>query len=525
MNHDVDPIPERTYRRFLAAILMVQGLVLLGSLPWTVLSRIDEAQIAEVAKEMAATGDWLTPRIGGVPYAPYPPLEYWILASVGSLLGFSEVTMRLPTAIAAVFLVAVVARLARRMAGERAGLAAALVLASLPCLLVQGIVCRADVLTALLATAAFDRYHAWCTAGRRSADLILLYVFTGLGILAKGPIALAMLGIGGLAWCAVRREWKSLPGLRLWLGIPATALLVLPWYIAVDRVNGPEFLRENLFLENVRAFTDGYQQKRSPVFYLRSLPAAALPWLLLLAAAWKSRRAAGLDFSLAWAAGMLVLLSVSSAKRLNYLTYLAPPLALAAGIILADLWTRHPNTLRKGIAAYCVVLLALLAGLCALPASCWTGGAIAAVASYFGRIALAAAPVILAVLLLNWRWGPIAASTAIAATAAAGMVIHAVAIQPMLDSEDRTVVAFYRRSSASLPPGERLVLPTGGGMDGLCHFYADGPLEFRAGGSGHYLISEAQKKSFDQTGTPYRILDSVPGQRGRGRFLVKVGSD
>ena len=44
--------------------------------------------------------DWLTPRIGGVTFPAYPPLAYWLLAASGSVFGFNEFAMRLPTALA-----------------------------------------------------------------------------------------------------------------------------------------------------------------------------------------------------------------------------------------------------------------------------------------------------------------------------------------------------------------------------------------------------------------------------------------
>src|SRR3982750_4290023 len=105
------------------------GLLVLGR---GALSRIDETQIAEVPREMVTGGDWVTPRIGTLPFAAYPPLQYWILAATGSVLGFNEFAMRLPTALAALGLIWVVARMTRRAAGDDAALGAALILATLP---------------------------------------------------------------------------------------------------------------------------------------------------------------------------------------------------------------------------------------------------------------------------------------------------------------------------------------------------------------------------------------------------------
>ena len=78
--------------------------------------------------------------------------------------------------------------MARRLAGDPAGLAVAGALATLPAFFVQSSVCRADVLTMLCATAAFDRFLAWAEGPKKTRDLALMYLFTALGILAKGDL-------------------------------------------------------------------------------------------------------------------------------------------------------------------------------------------------------------------------------------------------------------------------------------------------------------------------------------------------
>src|SRR5690348_3850850 len=83
-------IPTSRYTRTLALLLLLDAALLIPVLGRSTLSRIDETQIAEVSREMATGHDWVTPRIGTLPFAAYPPFQYWILASTGSVLGFNE---------------------------------------------------------------------------------------------------------------------------------------------------------------------------------------------------------------------------------------------------------------------------------------------------------------------------------------------------------------------------------------------------------------------------------------------------
>src|SRR4029078_112172 len=164
---------------------------------------------------------------------------------------------------------------------------------------VQSGVCRADILTMAFATAAFDRFLAWAEGLKKPGDLALMYLFTALGLLTKGPLAVAMLGLGGLAWFLLRRQWKLLLAMKFWLGIPAVLLIVLPWYLAMYKINGWAFIHKNLFLENLDAYTRGYQQKRGRLFYFSQVH-FLLPWVLLLPLAWKARPSPGVSLSLAW---------------------------------------------------------------------------------------------------------------------------------------------------------------------------------------------------------------------------------
>ena len=59
----------------------------------------DEPRYAWIARAMAESGDWVTPRLYGKPWFEKPVLYYWGAAACFKLFGVSEVTARLPSAI------------------------------------------------------------------------------------------------------------------------------------------------------------------------------------------------------------------------------------------------------------------------------------------------------------------------------------------------------------------------------------------------------------------------------------------
>src|SRR4051812_454291 len=78
----------------------------------------DEPRYAWIARDMAETGDWITPRLYGSPWFEKPPLYYWGAAISFKLFGVSETTARLPSAIAALLATLALAWLAWRVYGS-----------------------------------------------------------------------------------------------------------------------------------------------------------------------------------------------------------------------------------------------------------------------------------------------------------------------------------------------------------------------------------------------------------------------
>ena len=77
----------------------------------------DEPRYAWIARDMAETGDWVTPRLYGKPWFEKPVLYYWGAALCFKLFGVSEASARLPSAIAALLSTLGLAWLAFRLYG------------------------------------------------------------------------------------------------------------------------------------------------------------------------------------------------------------------------------------------------------------------------------------------------------------------------------------------------------------------------------------------------------------------------
>src|SRR5690242_14687684 len=85
---------------------------------------------AEAAREMVVSGDWVTLHANGVRYLEKAPLMYWLIAADYKLFGVSEWTTRLPLALGMLGTMLAIFALGRWAWSAKAGMYAAMILAT-----------------------------------------------------------------------------------------------------------------------------------------------------------------------------------------------------------------------------------------------------------------------------------------------------------------------------------------------------------------------------------------------------------
>ena len=116
-------------RRGLWALLLAFAVVWFGTLEYRKLIKPDEGRYAEIAREMAVSGDFVTPRLNGIKYFEKPALQYWVTATAFKAFGEDEWTARIWPGITGFLSVLLAFFTTRRLFGERAALLAASTLA------------------------------------------------------------------------------------------------------------------------------------------------------------------------------------------------------------------------------------------------------------------------------------------------------------------------------------------------------------------------------------------------------------
>ncbi len=206
----------------------------------------------------------VTPILYGHPWLEKPALYYWRAMSFFKEFGVSDWSARLPSATGAFLLIFMIFLHMRRF---RPGgqLDAALITASSVAIIGFARGASTDMQLAAPFCIGMLGWYAWYETGKKFW-LFDLYFFGAAATLAKGPVApFLALGII-LLFLGLRREWSALRR-TIWIpGVLLYLVMVLPWYIAVQREN-PTFVRSFFLQHNLERFATNLYQHRQPFWY------------------------------------------------------------------------------------------------------------------------------------------------------------------------------------------------------------------------------------------------------------------
>lgn len=261
--------------RGLALVALLAGVLVGARLGAAPLLDPDEARHALAALEMLESGAWVEPTLNLEPYRHKLSPFYLLMGVCYRLLGVNETAARLVPALCAWLTLLAVYWFASRR-GVRRGLLAALLLGSCGFFVLVGRFAGFDAPFTFLVSTAAMMIAGWFDGGGRVL-LRLAYVVAGLAVLAKGPVALVLLGVPGLATLAMSpRRLADAEPVR---GAITCVVMVGAWLVPAWMV-APEYVAEFLMVHNFqRFFGDSSVFHPEPLlFFVPVLAAGLLPW-------------------------------------------------------------------------------------------------------------------------------------------------------------------------------------------------------------------------------------------------------
>ncbi len=329
-------------------------------------------------------GGTVTPILYGKPWLEKPALYYWRAMGYYKELGVFDWTARLASATGALALI-ILAFLHLKRFRPGGHLDAALIMVSAIAMFAFSRGASTDMQLAAPFCIGMLGWYAWYETGKKFW-LFDLYFFGAAATLAKGPVA-PFLALSIIClFLGLRREWSALRR-TIWIpGILLYLLMVLPWYVAVQRRN-PTFFNEFFWKHNLERYTTNLYRHHQPFYYyLVVLIIGLMPWTALsfralldgLAtsiAEWKvrhkSQRYVGHvragdafpEFLVLWALFPIVFFSFSGSKLPGYILPSIPPLAILTGDYLYRIrragisnWLLYTHATLTGILTFVLIL-------------------------------------------------------------------------------------------------------------------------------------------------------------------------
>ncbi len=297
------------------------------TLGWIALFDLDEGAFSEATREMLKSGDYITTYLNGELRFDKPILIYWFQALSTKIFGLNEFAVRFPSAVAATLWVYVLYRFVKRYADEKRALLGAFMMSVL---LQITIIAKASIADALLnlfiALTLFNIYLYY--ENRERKFIYLTYLFMGLGVLTKGPIAVLIpFVVSGIFFLSKREFGAWWSALLNPIGIVIFLAVTLPWYLAEYHAQGQKFIEGFFLKHNVERFKGPMEGHYGSMFYyipvliIGLLPFSTI-YLRALFDALKKRLKDDLTlYAVIWFGFVFLFFSLSGTKLPHYVIY------------------------------------------------------------------------------------------------------------------------------------------------------------------------------------------------------------
>jgi 4-amino-4-deoxy-L-arabinose transferase-like glycosyltransferase len=309
----------------------------------------DEGRYAEMAREMFASGDWITTRLNGIKYFEKPPLQTWMNALTFTLFGLGEWQARLWTGLCGILGVLLTGYAGMRVYGQRVGLYAALVLASsfywIACSQINSLDMGLSSMMTITLCALLVAQRDGAAANEQRNWMLLCWTGMALAVLAKGLIGLILPGGVLVFYTLAARDWRIWTRLHMGKGLLLFFVIATPWFLLVGLKNPEQphffFIHEHFD----RFLLKEHHREAAWWIFLALLATGCVPWLgvLLQSLAQAVKRAPGAITErfrpsimlLVWLVFIIAFFTKSSSKLPGYILPVFPAVALLIAHYLA----------------------------------------------------------------------------------------------------------------------------------------------------------------------------------------------
>jgi 4-amino-4-deoxy-L-arabinose transferase-like glycosyltransferase len=308
----------------------------------------DESRFAQASKQMIESGNYVDIRYSVGPRYKKPVGIYWLQAATTLSLSkppYNEIwTYRLPSLLGGFLAVFLAYWCARSFASPPIALIAAALIGFTVSLTAETKIAKTDaVLLAMVLGSQALLMRAYLFARDQLplkpslATALAGWAAFAFGILLKGPIIVAVIGVSVLAISLWDRDWTWLRTLRWGPGVALMLAIVLPWGIAIAFASHGEFYEKSLGHDFAAKILGGQESHGAPPGYYLALASVTL-WPATLFAlpgvgsGIARRREPAVRYLLAWAAAAWLMFEIVPTKLPHYILPAYPAVAFLGAL-------------------------------------------------------------------------------------------------------------------------------------------------------------------------------------------------
>lgn len=306
----------------------------------------DEGRYGDISRAMLQSGDWLVPRLNGLPFMHKPPLLHWISSVLMEIFGVHVWVLRLVPTLAGIVMLVGLFWFLKKHCNERIAQLSVVILATSLLFFGSSQYVNHDLLLACWISITILCFADFTLSGEKSV-LWMGYVACALGFLTKGLIGILIPGMVILLWVLASKQWKKIPSLLNPIGLIIFCVIALPW-VYLMHLKYPAFLQYFFIDQQFSRFSsDQFNNKLPWPFYLLCLLISFLPWFFVSQFKFSKQ-----DFSqslgpsiltlmLIWFVSVTTFFSIPPSKLAGYILPAKPPLAVFIAIMVDRVLTSN----------------------------------------------------------------------------------------------------------------------------------------------------------------------------------------
>ncbi len=300
------------------------------------IDKIQEARIAETAREMVVNEEWIIPHYNGELRLQKPPLTYWTTSLSFKIFSVNEFSARIPSLVFSLMTALLLFIWLKREVNIKAAVNAVILLMSTFIGMRYFRSAEADTTLAFfICLASFSGFY-FIEAPRR-LYLWTLMLSLGLGFLTKGPAGIAIPLLTIVIYSLLMKKIARCKSLLNPIGIAIFLFSAFAWYVWIF-INMPD-IAQGFFSRQVdETFVTG-NHKQPIYWYLIHFVDFFAPWSLLAvpAAIWYKNNQSFpkiISFALIWLVVVFTLLTFTVNKQTQYALLLLPPIVIVLSYYL-----------------------------------------------------------------------------------------------------------------------------------------------------------------------------------------------